>query len=172
MRTIPLALLLVACAETQYTFVAQSLPIPNPATGGSLTEGEAVAVDGFTKHRWAKYSPEETCFESRLEDLRAEDLVMQRPFYLLGFKDKAQRLDTVAKIPSARLTLKSSGQENVETQERAMAFPHVDVEVCFANPGKVITESTSYVVLKVPYTADNEAAGTSGSRDGIWRLTR
>ena len=53
-----------------------------------------------------------------------------------------------------------------------MAFPHVDVQVCFANPGRVIVETTSFVVLKVPYSADSEAAGSSGSRDGVWRLAR
>jgi hypothetical protein len=172
MRTVAFVLALAACAETQYSFIAQSLPTPNPSGGAALVDGRAVAVDGFTKHRWASYSQAETCFESRLEDLREEDIVLKRPFILMGFKDQSQRLDTVAKIASSRVTIKTAGQENVETTERAMAFPHVDVEVCFASPGRVITESTSYVVLKVPYSADNEAAGSSGSRDGIWRLTR
>lgn len=144
----------------------------NPATGGKLADGEATAVDGFTKHKWTKYDDSEACFESRLNDLRADDVSMNRPFELLGFKDKAQRLDTVARIASSKIVIKSSGQENVETQERMMAFPHVDVEVCFANPGRVITETTSFVVLKVPYSAENEAIGSSGSRDGVWRLAR
>ena len=161
-----------ACVETQYSFVAAPLPMGNPATGGKLPDAEAVAVDGFTKHKWISYDESATCFESRLNDLRADDVSMTRPFELLGFKDRAQRLDTVARIASSKITVQSSGQETVETQERAMAFPHVDVQVCFANPGRVITESTSFVVLKVPYSADNEAAGSSGSRDGVWRLTR
>jgi len=144
----------------------------NPATGGKLADGEATAVDGFTKHKWISYDENEACFESRLNDLRAEDVSMKRPFELLGFKDKAQRLDAVARIASSKIVIKSSGQENVETQERAMAFPHVDVEVCFASPSRVITPTTSYVVLKVPYSAENEAVGSSGSRDGVWRLAR
>ncbi len=171
MRTI-LCLALVACADTQYAFIAPSLPMSNPATGGKLADGEATAVDGFTKHKWVSYDENETCFESRLSDLRADDVSMNRPFELLGFKDKAQRLDTVARIASSKIVIKGSGQENVETQERAMAFPHVDVEVCFASPERVIMPSTSFVVLKVPYSADNEAAGSSGSRDGVWRLAR
>jgi len=171
MRTVAFFLGLAACAETQYSFVAQPLPTPNPSRGAALVDGRAVAVDGFTKHRWASYSEAETCFESRLEDLREEDVVPKRPFVLMGFKDQSQRLDTVAKIASSRVTIKTAGQEKLDTTERAMAFPHVDVEVCFASPGRVITESTSYAVLKVPYSADNESAGTSRSRDGIWRLS-
>jgi len=163
---------LSACADTQYAFVAPSMPMGNPATGGKLAEGEATAVDGFTKHKWATYDENEACFESRLNDLRPDDISMKRPFELLGFKDKAQRLDTVARIASSKIVIKSSGQENVETQERMMALAHVDVEVCFANPSRVITPTTSYVVLKVPYSADNDAVGTGGSRDGVWRLAR
>jgi hypothetical protein len=161
-----------ACAESQYTFVAQPLPIGNPATGGTLSDAEMVAVDGFTKHKWSTYTESEACFESRLSDLREDDIVMTRPFLLMGFRDESQRLDTVAKIASSKLVIKASGQERVETQERAMAFPHVDVEVCFANPGRVIMPATGYVVLKVPYSAVNESAGSSGSRDGVWRLSR
>jgi hypothetical protein len=171
-RTTLLCLVLFACADTQYAFVAQSLPMSNPATGGKLADGEATAVDGFTKHKWVSYDDSETCFDSRLSDLRADDISMKRPFELLGFKDKAQRLDTVARIASSKIVIKGSGQEKIETEERAMAFPHVDVEVCFANPSRVITPSTSFVVLKVPYSADSEAAGSSGSRDGVWRLAR
>jgi hypothetical protein len=163
---------LVACNDTQYMFVAPSMPMANPSMGGKLAEGEATAVDGFTKHKWVSYDENETCFESRLADLRADDISMKRPFELLGFKDKAQRIDTVARIASSKIVIKGSGQEKIETTERAMAFPHVDVEVCFANPGRVIVETTSFVVLKVPYSADNESAGTSGSRDGVWRLAR
>jgi hypothetical protein len=171
-RTTLLALALIGCADTQYAFVAASLPMPNPASGGKLSDGEAVAVDGFTKHKWISYDESEACFESRLNDLRPDDISMKRPFELLGFKDKAQRLDTVARIASSKIVIKTSGQESVETQERMMAFPHVDVEVCFASPGRVIMPSTSYVVLKVPYSADNESAGSTGSRDGVWRLAR
>jgi hypothetical protein len=172
MRTAVLVLVLCGCAESQYTFVAQSLPVPNPSRGAALGEGQATAADGFTKHRWASYSEQETCFESRLEDLQAEYVSQTRPFILMGFKDKHQKLDTVAKISSTKIEIKSSGQENVDTTERAMAFPHVDVQVCFANPGRVITSETTFVVLKVPYSSDYESAGASGSRDGVWRLTR
>lgn len=165
-------LALFGCADTQYAFVAPSLPTSNPATGGKLPDAEATAVDGFTKHKWVSYDENETCFESRLNDLRADAISMNRPFELLGFKDKAQRLDTVARISSSKIVIKNDAQENVETQERMMAFPHVDVEVCFANPGRVIMPTTSFVVLKVPYSADNDSIGTSGSRDGVWRLAR
>lgn len=169
---VALCALLVACADTQYAFVAPAMPMANPATGGKLADGEATAVDGFTKHKWVSYDENEACFESRLNDLRADAISMKRPFELLGFKDMAQRLDTVARISSSKIVIKNDAQENVETQERMMAFPHVDVEVCFANPSRVIMPTTSYVVLKVPYSADNDSIGTSGSRDGIWRLSR
>jgi hypothetical protein len=175
MRTTTLFTLgLVACADTQYAFIAPSLPMTNPAVSGAsaLPNGEAVAVDGFTKHKWATYDEHEACFESRLNDLQKDNISMTRPFELMGFKDKAQRLDTVARISSSKIVIKGAEQETVETQERAMAFPHVDVEVCFADPGRVVMPSTSYVVLKVPYSADNESAGSSGSRDGVWRLAR
>jgi hypothetical protein len=174
MRTTLLVLALSACAETQYSFVAPSLPMTNPAVSGAaaLPNGEAVAVDGLTKHKWATYDEHEACFESRLNDLRQDDISMTRPFELMGFKDKAQRLDTVTRISSSKIVIKGAAQETVETQERAMAFPHVDVQVCFADPGRVVMPSTSYVVLKVPYSADNESAGSSGSRDGVWRLAR
>jgi len=171
-RTAVLFFALFGCADTQYAFVAPSLPMSNPATGGKLADGQATAVDGFTKHKWVSYDDSETCFESRLNDLRADAISMNRPFELLGFKDKAQRLDTVARISSSKIVIKDSGQENVETQERMMAFPHVDVEVCFANPSRVIMPTTNFVVLKVPYSADNDSIGTSGSRDGVWRLAR
>jgi hypothetical protein len=175
MRTTTLfAVLLASCADTQYAFVAPSLPMTNPAISGAgaLSTGQAVAVDGFTKHKWATWGEHEACFESRLNDLRADDISMTRPFELMGFKDKAQRLDTVARISSSKIVIQGAAQETVETQERAMAFSHVDVEVCFADPGRVVMPSTSWVVLKVPYSAENEAAGSSGSRDGVWRLAR
>ncbi len=172
MRTARLVLALCACAESQYSFVAQSLPVPNPSSGAALGDGQATAVDGFTKHRWVSYSAEETCFESRLNDLQADYVSQNRPFILMGFKDPNEKLDAVAKISSSKIEVKNEGQANVETTERMMAFPHVDVTVCFANPGRVITSETSYVVLKVPYSADNDAVGSGGSRDGVWRLTR
>jgi len=172
MRTAVFIFMLSACADSQYTFIAQSLPLQNPAAGGALGEGLATAVDGFSKHHWVSFTEQEACFESRLEDLQADMVTPQKPFVLMGFKDKAQPLSTVAQITSSKVEIKSVGQEKVETTERAMAFPHVDVVVCFANPGRVVTNETTYVVLKVPYSSDNESAGASGSRDGIWRLTR
>lgn len=161
-------LFVLACGPAQYDFVAPELPIAAPAAG----ESQAVAVDGLTKHRWESFTPAETCFLSRLNDLRAEDVVQARPFFLMGFREASEPLDKVPTIASSRVTVKSSGQEDVATDERRLALSHVDVEVCFANPGRVITPATRYVVLRVPYSVQSEAIGSAGSRDGVWRLAR
>lgn len=172
MRTAVLVVALCACGDSQYSFVAPSLPVPNPSSGAALGDARAVAVDGFSKHRWVSFSEQEACFESHLNDLEADYVSQNRPFILMGFTDKNQKLDTVTKISSTKIEIKRAAQENVETSEREMGVPHVDVEVCFANPGRVVKPETTYVVLKVPYSADNDAVGSGGSRDGVWRLTR
>ena len=171
MRVAAAFVLLVACGPAQYDFVAPELPIANPASG-ALEQGEAVAVDGLTKHRWTSFSESEACFLSRLNDLRAEDVVPQRPFFLMGFRDASEPLDKVPSIASSRVTVKGSGQDDVATEERRLALAHVDVEVCFANPGRVVTPKTRYVVLRVPYSTQSEAIGSAGSRDAVWRLTK
>jgi hypothetical protein len=164
--------LAAACGPAQYTFVAPELPIANPSGGTALGSGQAVAVDGLTKHKWETFTPTEACFDSRLEDLTADSVVPRRPFLLMGFSDESQPLASVPTIASSRVTVKTSGQEDVATEERRMALPHVDVEVCFRDPGRVVKPATRYVVLRVPYSVQSEAIGSAGSRDGVWRLTR
>ena len=134
--------------------------------------GMAAAVDGLTKHRWTAFSDAEACFTSRLYDLTAGDIVPQRSFVLLGFADPTTPLDQAPAIASSRVTVTGSGQDDVATDERRMALPHVDVEVCFANPGRVVRADTRYVVLRVPYSTQSESIGSAGSRDGVWRLTK
>jgi hypothetical protein len=162
----------VACGPAQYDFVAPELPVANPATGAALVDASAVAVDGLTKHRWTSFTPAEACFLSRLNDFRAEDVVPARPFLLLGFRDASEPLDKVPTLASSRVTVKDSGHEAVATDERSFQLVHVDVEVCFANAGRVVTPATRYVVLRVPYSTQSEAIGSAGSRDGVWRLTK
>ncbi len=136
-----------------------------------MGDGEAIAIDGLSKHRWLTFTETEACFESHLNDLRAEDILPKFDFILMGFRDQTQPMANVPAIASSRVTVKSSGQEKVVTQERAFGLAHVVVEVCFDNPGRVVTPATSYVVLRVPYSVDSDAIG-GGSRDGVWRLTR
>jgi len=169
-KVVVAAAALGACAPPQYAFAGPSLAIANPSTSPTLGEGEAVAVDGFSKHRWLTFTETEACFESQLSDLRAEDILPNRAFSLMGFKDQSQPMVNVPTIASTRVTVKSSAEERVVTQERAMPLFHVDLEVCFANPGRVVAPSTSYVVLRVPYSVDSDAMG-AGSRDGVWRFT-
>lgn len=172
MRFLAFAALLVGCAPSQYDFVAPELAIANPAGGATLGGGTATAVDGLTKHKWATFSGDEACFTSRLVDLRADDVDVRRPFFLVGFRDQAEALDKVPTIASSRVTVKTSGQEDIATDERREALPHVDVEVCFPKPGRVVTPATKWVVLRVPYSVQSEAIGAAGSRDGVWRLAK
>lgn len=161
-----------ACGPPQYSFVAPELPIANPAAGAPLAQGEAVAVDGLTKHRWTSFSDAEACFESRLNDLRPDAIDSRRPFLLLGFRDPSEPIPNVPTIASSRVLVKATAQDDVATDERRMALPHVDVEVCFAKPGRVVTPATRYVVLRVPYSVGSDEIGTAGSRDAVWRLTK
>ena len=167
-----LALGLVACGPPQYDFVAPALPLANPSAGAKLVDATAVAVDGLTKHKWTSFTDSEACFDSYLSDLRAGDVVQQRPFLLMGFRAQNDPMPNVPTIRSSRITVKDSGQEDIKTEERRIALPHVDVEVCFENPGRVITPSTAWVVLRVPYSEQTESIGSAGSRDGVWRLTK
>lgn len=164
-------MLAVACAPAQYDFVAPELAITSPASA-TLPDGMATAVDGLTKHKWATFGPDEACFDSRLVDLRAEDVVPDRPFLLMGFRDQSDPLDKVPTIASSRVTVKTGGQEDIATDERREALPHVDVEVCFRDPKRVVTPATKWVVLRVPYSVRSEAIGEAGSRDGVWRLAK
>jgi len=166
------AALAVSCGPAQYSFVAPDLPIANPASGAALGAGEAVAVDGLTKHRWISFSEAEACFDSKLNDLEPGELDPRRPFLLWGFDDQSEPIAKARAIASSRTIVKSSGQDDVTTVERRLALPHVEVEVCFARPGRVVTAATRWVVLRVPYSVGSEEIGSAGSRDGVWRLTK
>ncbi len=170
-RAAVVSCLAAGCAPATYDFVAPELPIRSPLAA-ALGDGQATAVDGLTKHRWATFSETEACFMSRLYNLTTEDVVPQRSFVLVGFADASEPFDKAPAIASSRVTVKGSGQDDVATDERRMALPHVDVEVCFANPGRVVRADTRYVVLRVPYSTQSESIGSAGSRDGVWRLTR
>ena len=167
-----MTLALAACGPAQYSFVAPELPIANPASGAPLGDGRAVAVDGLTKHRWVSFGEAEACFDSTLNDLRPDEIDQRRPFLLTGFTDASQPIEKAATLASSRMLVKSSGQDDVATDERRMALPHVEIEVCFARPGRVVTASTKYVVLRVPYSVRADEIGSAGSRDGVWRLSR
>jgi hypothetical protein len=167
-RWATLAVLVVSCSPAQYAFIAHAFTVPNPQGGAALPDGETIAIDGLTHHRWKTYATTETCFESSLADLQPADVLPRREFELWAFRDKAQRIDTVAKLRSDRLTVKGSGLAAIKTEERQMPLNHVDVEVCFANPERIIMPTTTYVVLKVPYDSENEPG--VGSRDGVWQL--
>jgi hypothetical protein len=166
------SLAFLAACTSQYSFVAPELPIQNPAVVGTLGPGEAVAVDGLTKHRWNTYSAAEACFESNLSDLRPSEIDGRRPFLLSGFTDQSQPIDKVPTIASARVLVKETGQDDVKTNERRFALPHLEVEVCFEKPGRVVRPDTRWVVLRVPYSVRDEEIGSAGSRDGVWRLTK
>ena len=163
-----LALCLVACAPPQYAFLAPVLAIQSPLDG-PLEDKDATAMDGLTKHRWKTFDSKEACFESTLSDIKESDFDATRPFTLLAFRDREQPLPNVPSIRSTRVLVQGSGRDIIKTDETRVPLYHVTVESCFPDPGRIVLPSTTYVVLRVPYSTEDPSTG-AGSRDGVWKL--
>ncbi|HSQ62944.1 MAG TPA: hypothetical protein VLM85_07000 [Polyangiaceae bacterium] len=166
-----LAFALAACGSARYEFSGPSIGVGNPASGAAPNGAAVVARDGRTKHRWTTFDENEACFESQLDDMKGMDARELR-YELVGFRDESQPLSEAPTIPSSRVLLKDESQAVIQTTERPLAIPSATLDIFFASPSRVVTPQTKYVVLRVPWTRDDQASGAAGSRDGVWRLEK
>src|SRR5512143_4234266 len=89
-------------------------------------------------------------------------------YELVGFRDESQPLSEAPSITSSRVLLKNESEAVIQTSERPLGIPSSTLDICFASPGRVVKPDTKYVVLRVPWSRDDQP----GSRDGVWRLDR
>ncbi len=159
-----------ACGPARYPFsgpwVGSSV---NPASGAAPNGAVVVARDGRTKHRWTTWGEDETCFESVLDDMRGIDARELR-YELVGFRDESQPMSDAPSLRSSRVFLKNESENIVQTTERPLGIPSSTLDICFATPARVVNAQTKFVVLRVPWTRDDQSEGPAGSRDGVWRL--
>jgi hypothetical protein len=136
--------------------------IPNPAAGGAVAEQVVVASDGKTQHRLVSFSAEQACFASSIPGPEPQRL-QAMTFTLRGFDHEDADVRTVPSINSTRVSLKGTDSEFVPMPSGGYTAPVSVLEICFANPTKVVTRTTQYMVLGAGYDDLDD-------HDGVWRL--